>query len=133
MVELLVAMVLMFVVMGAIYGIWFGLQRTYSFTEDDMRAQREAQTALAEMVELIRTARLPESRSKRGSERRHTLGGRQHPHLLDRRRPGPESHSRAGEVPVETSSRTLYRDTDVGHTNDPPLPVRRPSGSWETG
>ena len=53
MIELLTVMVLMFVVMGAIYGIWFGLQRSYSYTEDDMRAQREAQTALAEMVELI--------------------------------------------------------------------------------
>jgi hypothetical protein len=47
----LTVMVLMFVVMGAIYGIWFGLQRSYSYTEDDMGAQREAQTALAEMVE----------------------------------------------------------------------------------
>jgi len=59
LVELLVAMVLLLVVLVAIYTIWFGLQRSYSYTEDDMRAQREAQTALSEIVEFIRTARLP--------------------------------------------------------------------------
>jgi len=57
--ELLVAVVIMIVVMGGIYTIWFGLQRTYSFTDDDMTAQLQAQTALSEMVESIRTARLP--------------------------------------------------------------------------
>ncbi len=57
--ELLVVMVIMFVVLGAIYTIWFGLQRTYSFTDDDITAQSQSQTALSEMVESIRTARLP--------------------------------------------------------------------------
>ncbi|MCE5253812.1 MAG: prepilin-type N-terminal cleavage/methylation domain-containing protein [Actinomycetia bacterium] len=61
LVEVLIAMVLMMVVTAAIYGVWFGLQRTYSFTEDDMKAQQEARTALAEMVELIRTARRPDA------------------------------------------------------------------------
>jgi prepilin-type N-terminal cleavage/methylation domain-containing protein len=59
MVELLVAMVLMLVIMAGIYTIWFGLQRTYSFTNDDMMAQQEARSALNEMVEFIRTARQP--------------------------------------------------------------------------
>jgi hypothetical protein len=59
--ELLVVMVIMFVVLGAIYTVWFGLQRTYSFTDDDLTAQRQAQTALSEMVESVRTARLPVS------------------------------------------------------------------------
>lgn len=59
-VELLVAMVLMLVVLAGVYTIWFGLQRTYSFTDDDMAAQQQARTALSEMVEAIRTARQPE-------------------------------------------------------------------------
>jgi prepilin-type N-terminal cleavage/methylation domain-containing protein len=60
LVELLVAMVLMLVIMAGIYAIWFGLQRTYSFTNDDMTAQEEARTALNELVEYIRTARQPD-------------------------------------------------------------------------
>ena len=59
--ELLVAMVIMIVVLIAIYTIWFGLQRTYSFTDDDLVAQRQAQTALSEIVESVRTSRLPTS------------------------------------------------------------------------
>ncbi len=61
LVELLIAMVLLLVVLTAIYGIWFGLQRTYSYTDDDMKAQAEARMALNEMVEYIRTARIPEN------------------------------------------------------------------------
>ena len=60
LVELLVAMMLMLVVLGAIYTVWFGLQRSYSFTNDDMSAQEEARAAMNEMVELIRTARQPD-------------------------------------------------------------------------
>jgi prepilin-type N-terminal cleavage/methylation domain-containing protein len=58
--EVLVASVLMLVVLAAVYGIWFGLQRTYSFVDEDMKAQAEARSALNEMVELIRTAREPD-------------------------------------------------------------------------
>ena len=65
-IELLIAMVLMLVVLGGIYTIWFGLQRTYSFTDDDMRAQAQARSALNEMVEYIRTARQPESAPAEG-------------------------------------------------------------------
>ncbi|MBC7292790.1 MAG: prepilin-type N-terminal cleavage/methylation domain-containing protein, partial [Thermoleophilia bacterium] len=61
LVELLVAMALMLVVLAAIYGVWFGLQRTYSFTNEDLIAQEQARTALGEMVELIRTARQPDA------------------------------------------------------------------------
>jgi type II secretory pathway component PulJ len=57
--ELLVASLLLVVVTAAIFGIWFGLQRTYSFTDEDMAAQAEARAALNEMVEFIRTAREP--------------------------------------------------------------------------
>jgi len=60
MVELLTAAALLLVVLAAVYGIWFGLQRTYSFTEEDMKAQTEARAAMNEMVELIRTAREPD-------------------------------------------------------------------------
>jgi prepilin-type N-terminal cleavage/methylation domain-containing protein len=61
LVELLVAMLVMVLVLFAIYGIWSGLQRTYSFTDEDMKAQREARAALSEMVEFIRTARQPDA------------------------------------------------------------------------
>jgi prepilin-type N-terminal cleavage/methylation domain-containing protein len=61
MVELLVTCLLLVIVLGAIYGIWFGLQRTYGFADEDMTAQTEARKALNEMVEFIRTAREPEA------------------------------------------------------------------------
>lgn len=61
LVEVLIAMALLLVVLVGIYTIWFGLQRTYSFTDDDMKAQQEARAALNEMVEFVRTARLPEN------------------------------------------------------------------------
>lgn len=61
LVELLVVMLILVVVLGAVYTIWFGLQRTYSFTEDDLTAQERARGAMSEMVELIRTARQPDA------------------------------------------------------------------------
>lgn len=61
LVELLVAMTLLLVVLAAIYTIWFGLQRTYSFTDPDLQAQDQARSAMSEMVEYIRTARVPTS------------------------------------------------------------------------
>jgi len=60
LVEMLVAMLVLALVLLAVYTIWFGLQRSYAFTDEDMKAQREARAALAEMVEYIRTARKPE-------------------------------------------------------------------------
>ena len=61
LIELLVASVLLLVVMGAVYGIWSGLQNTYAFTNDDMVAQEQARMAMGEMVESIRTGRIPPS------------------------------------------------------------------------
>lgn len=55
------ATALLLVVMTAVYGIWFGLQDTFVFANDDMQAQEQARMALGEMVEYIRTARLPEN------------------------------------------------------------------------
>jgi len=112
-------MVIMFVVMGAIYGIWFGLQRSYSYTEDDIKAQSQAQTALAEMVELIRTSRLPVPapsdalnvviyEAEANSLICWTDVDRDAGHTLELVR-----------FRVEPDVRTLYRDTDVNHTNDP--------------
>ncbi len=51
---------LLLVVMVAVYGVWMGLQRTYQFTDDDLKAQAEARAAMYEMVEVIRTAREPD-------------------------------------------------------------------------
>jgi Tfp pilus assembly protein PilV len=118
MIELLTAMILMFVVMAAIYGVWFGLQRSYSFTEDDMRAQREAQSALAEMVELIRTARQP---SNPPSDALNVVIYYADDNSLicwtdsDR---DPNHTLELVRFRVDTATRTLYRDTDVNHTND---------------
>lgn len=61
LVELLVVMMLMVVVMGAVFTVWTRLEHTYLFTEDDMRAQEQARMAMGEMVEFIRTARVPAS------------------------------------------------------------------------
>lgn len=59
--EVLMASMLLLVILAAVYGIWFGMQRTYMFAEEDMTAQQEARTAMNEMVELIRTAREPDA------------------------------------------------------------------------
>lgn len=61
LIEVMVAMMLLLIVMAAVYGIWFGLQDAFVFANDDMLAQEQARTALGEMVEYIRTARLPEN------------------------------------------------------------------------
>jgi prepilin-type N-terminal cleavage/methylation domain-containing protein len=61
LIELLVASAILLVVMSAIYSIWAGLQNTYMFTAEDMLAQDQARTAMGEMVESIRTARVPAS------------------------------------------------------------------------
>jgi len=58
--ELLTAMIVMGVVLAAAYAIWFGLQRTYGFVDEDLKAQAEARGAMAEMMELIRTSREPQ-------------------------------------------------------------------------
>ncbi len=58
--ELMVVMIILLVVLGGIYSIWFGLQRTYTFAEDDFAAQAQARTAMSEMVEFIRTSRAPD-------------------------------------------------------------------------
>jgi prepilin-type N-terminal cleavage/methylation domain-containing protein len=61
LVELLVVMMILMVVMGAIYGIWMGLGRTYAFANDDISAQTQARAAMGEMVQYIRTARVPDA------------------------------------------------------------------------
>lgn len=59
LVEVLVGMGLLLVIMSAVFGVWLGLDRTYAFTQEDILAQQQAQQALGEMVEYIRTARMP--------------------------------------------------------------------------
>jgi prepilin-type N-terminal cleavage/methylation domain-containing protein len=59
LVELMIAAMLMLVLLGAVYGIWSGLDRTFAFTNDDLAAQEQARMAMGEMVEYIRTARVP--------------------------------------------------------------------------
>ncbi|OFW60561.1 MAG: hypothetical protein A2133_11915 [Actinobacteria bacterium RBG_16_64_13] len=59
--ELLVALVVVGIILAAIYSVWFGMQRTYAFTENDIKAQNEARSALAEIVELVRTSRQPDT------------------------------------------------------------------------
>lgn len=61
LVEVLVVTLIMVVILGAVYGVWQSLSRTYAFAEEDMSAQTQARAAMAEMVEFIRTARQPES------------------------------------------------------------------------
>jgi prepilin-type N-terminal cleavage/methylation domain-containing protein len=114
--EVLVASILMLVVLAAVYGIWFGLQRTYSFVDEDMRAQSEARTALNEMVELIRTAREPEFAV---ADELDLVIVRAEPNLLlmwsdvDR---DPAHDLELVRYRVDTEERTLYRD--VSQTGD---------------
>lgn len=61
LIELLVAMSLFLVVIAALFSVWARLQSTYTFTDEDLLAQQQAQAAMGEMVEYIRTARAPES------------------------------------------------------------------------
>ena len=60
LIELVIACLLLAVVLGGVMGIWLGLQRTYAYTGDDVKAQEQARMALGEMVEFIRTAREPQ-------------------------------------------------------------------------
>ncbi len=59
LIEVVIASLLLAVVLAGVMGIWFGLQRTYAYTGDDVKAQEQARAALAEMVEFIRTSREP--------------------------------------------------------------------------
>ncbi len=120
LVELLVAMGLMMLVMLAIFTVWFGLQRTYGFTEDDMKAQQEARAALNEIVEFVRTARQPTSppsealdavivRADRNELVCWTDVDRDTAHDLELVR---------FRVDSDPSARTLYRDTsETGDIN----------------
>jgi len=115
--ELLVVMVVMVVVLGAIYAVWFGLQRTYSFTDEDMKAQSEARAALAEMVEVIRTARQPETAASEDLEM--VIVSADSNALvcwtdIDR---DPTHDLELVRFRVDTGSRTLYRD--VSQAGDP--------------
>ncbi|MBN1321045.1 MAG: prepilin-type N-terminal cleavage/methylation domain-containing protein [Thermoleophilia bacterium] len=120
MTELLVAMLIMMVVLAAIYAIWFGLQRTYAFTDEDLTAQHEARAALSEMVELIRTSRQPDSSTVPEALRGLVIVQAAPNRLVcytdvDR----DENHQlELVQFRVDTVERTLYRDTDVSHTND---------------
>ncbi len=119
LIELLVAMLLLGVILAAIFGIWFGLQRSYAFTDDDFTAQEQARAAMSEMVELIRTARLPEPPPAAANLRLVVL--RAEPNLIvcwtDQDRDAAHQLELV-RFRVDESARTLYRDTDTEHTND---------------
>ena len=114
--EVLVASTIMLVMLAAVYAIWFGLQRTYSFVDEDMKAQSEARGALNEMVELIRTAREPDFAV---AEDLDLVIVRAEPNLLvvwsdvDR---DPNHDLELVRYRVDTEERTLYRD--VSQTGD---------------
>ncbi len=61
LIEALIVTMLVVVVMAATFTVWSRLESTYSFFQDDVDAQEQARYALGEMIEYIRTARLPES------------------------------------------------------------------------
>lgn len=117
LVEMMVAMTLMLVILAAIYGIWFGLQRTYSFTEDDLNAQEQARIAMNEMVELLRTARCPDPAPS--EDLRLVIVSASPNSILcwtdvDR---DPDHELELVRFRVDQESRTLYRDTSA--TGDP--------------
>ena len=131
LVEVLVASILLLVILAAVYGIWFGLQRTYSFTDEDLKAQSEARAALSEMVELIRTAREPEFAV---AENLDLVIVRAEPNLMvlwtdvDR---DADHDLELVRFRVDTVDRTLYRDTsDTGDQTFADGTSTRLVGSW---
>ena len=110
LIELLVASVLLLVVMGAIYGVWSGLQRTYAFTNDDMIAQDQARVAMGEMVESIRTARLPESAPSEAYRAVIPIAERNSVTLWTDIDKDPNHDLELIRYRVDTAGRTLYRD-----------------------
>lgn len=111
LVELLVVMMVLLVVLGAIYTVWFGLQRTYSYTEDDLSAQMQARTAMGEMVEFIRTSRAPEAAATEALEVViYSADANSLVFWTDTDRDA--SHDlELCRFRVDSASRTLYRDT----------------------
>lgn len=112
--EVLMASLLLMVVLAAVYGIWFGLQRTYAFTDDDLKAQEEARQAMAEMVEFIRTAREPDGSGYPSADILDAAIVRAEPNALicwadvDR----DSNHDlELVRFRVDLVERTLYRDT----------------------
>jgi prepilin-type N-terminal cleavage/methylation domain-containing protein len=111
LVEVLTASVLLLVVLAAVYGIWFGLQRTYTFADEDMTAQSEARAALSEMIEFIRTAREPDAGVPGTLD---LVIAQAQPNVLicwtdvDR---DPSHDLELVRFRVDTATRTLYRDT----------------------
>jgi prepilin-type N-terminal cleavage/methylation domain-containing protein len=115
--ELLVVMLIMFVVLGAIYTVWFGLQRSYSFTNDDLTAQYQARTAMAEMVEFIRTSRTPDpAPSEALNVVIYTAEANKLVFWTDTDRDA-EHDLELCRFRVNTTEKTLYRDTS--QTGDP--------------
>lgn len=115
LVELLVAMALFLVVTAAIFGVWSRLQSTYAFTNEDLLAQQQAQAAMNEMVEYIRTARNP---SDPPSETLNAAIVSAYPNEItlwtDTDRDPERKHTLElvrFRVDVDSGTRTLWRDT----------------------
>lgn len=115
-VEALVTTVLIAVVLLAIFTIWFGLQRTYAFTEEDMEAQQEARNALSEMVELIRTARRPNPAPSENLDLVIVTADSNSLVLWSDVDRDPDHDLELVRFRVDSQSRTLYRD--VSQTGD---------------
>ena len=121
LVEVLIAMILMLVVLGAIYTIWFGLQRSYSFTDDDFTAQDQSRRALGEIVELIRTARQPDPAPSEDLNLVIYLADANELICWTDVDRDPAHDLELVRFRVDTASRTLFRDTsDAG---DPAFPT----------
>ncbi|MCX8032907.1 MAG: prepilin-type N-terminal cleavage/methylation domain-containing protein [Thermoleophilia bacterium] len=116
LVEALVTAVLIAVVLLAIFTIWFGLQRTYAFTEEDMKAQQEARNALSEMVELIRTARRPNPAPSENLDLVIVTADSNSLVLWSDVDRDPQHDLELVRFRVDFQSRTLYRD--VSQTGD---------------
>jgi prepilin-type N-terminal cleavage/methylation domain-containing protein len=129
--EVLVASALMLVILAAVYGIWFGMQRTYGFVDEDMKAQTEARLAMNEMVEFIRTSREPDTAVAEGLD---LVIVRAEPNALTCWTDVDRDASHDLELVrfrVDVASRTLYRDTS--HTGDPTFTtgtMNRMVGVW---
>lgn len=110
LIELMIAMMLMLVVMGATYGIWNGISRTYAFTEDDLTAQDQARQAMGEMVEFIRTARRPATAPTEALKAVIVEGGPNHIVIWVDADKDVNHDLELLRFRVDTDDRTLWRD-----------------------
>lgn len=124
LVELLVAMAVFLVIIAAIFGVWNRLQSTYDFTAQDLLAQEQARAAMGEMVEFIRTARVPEYAPSEALNAAIVSANANEIILWADTDRDPDHELELIRFRVDTSTGILYRDTATESGTFPGSSVR---------